>query len=114
MALVPVVPHYRRIEQSRRERIAQLQPGDGLPSDSELCAEFGVSRMTARNAMARLAAEGLIVRQPGRGSFVAPRPVHRRANRLMTFSHEMERQGRVPSSRVSAMRRYANVSRGNS
>lgn len=100
MAIGAVVPHYRRIEQSLRQRIARLQPGDELPSDMELCAEFGVSRMTARNAMQRLAAEGLIVRQPGRGSFVAEPPAHRQANRLMTFTQEMLRTGRTPSSRV--------------
>src|SRR6188472_1573851 len=74
--------------------------GDALPSDAELCTEFGVSRMTARNAMQRLADEGLVMRVPGRGSFVAEPPTHRRADRLLTFSREMERRGRRPRSRV--------------
>lgn len=81
-----------------RERIALLRPGDALPSDSALCAEFGVSRMTARNAMQRLAEEGLVVRKPGSGTFVADSPAHRRADLLMSFSSEMTRRGRVPSS----------------
>lgn len=93
-------PQHRQIEQALRERLASLHPGDRVPSDAELCAEFGVSRMTARHAMQRLAEEGLIRREPGRGTFVARPPAHRRTNRLLTFTQEMTRLGRSPSSRV--------------
>ena len=93
-------PRYRTIEQAIRQRLAKLPPGAELPTDAELCEEFDVSRMTARHAMHRLAQEGLVHRVPGRGTFVGEAPTHRRANSLLSFSNEMRRQGRLPSSRV--------------
>src|SRR4029078_1780656 len=74
-------PQYRQIEQALRERIATLLPAARLPSDAELCAEFGVSRMTARNAMQKLAEDGLISRSPGRGRLAASHAGRTPANR---------------------------------
>jgi GntR family transcriptional regulator len=97
-------PRYYEIEQALRERIESLRPGDPLPSDAMLCREFSVSRMTARNAVQRLAQEGLVRRVPGRGTFVAEPPAHRNADNLLSFSEEMRRRGRRASSELVDLR----------
>lgn len=90
-------PRYFVIEQALRERIATMSAGDPLPSDAMLCREFSVSRMTARNAVQRLAQEGLVDRVPGRGTFVAEPPAHRRADNLLSFTEQMRRRGQAAS-----------------
>jgi GntR family transcriptional regulator len=101
------VPRYYTIEQSLRARIATLDAHAPLPSDAQLCEEFGVSRMTARGAVQRLVQEGLVYRVPGRGTFVAPARATRTASHILSFSDEMRRRGRTPTSRVVEQTRRA-------
>lgn len=46
------------------------KPGDKLPSENELAAQFGVSRVTVRNALQRLSGLGLLETRFGEGSFI--------------------------------------------
>src|SRR6266540_255276 len=61
--------------QALRDQIAHgtLAPGDWLPSEAQLIAEYGISRYAARQAVARLVAEGLVTSVDGKGTYVRPR-----------------------------------------
>jgi len=91
---------YHEIEQWLRERLAELSPGDRIPSEAELADRFGVSRMTARQAVQNLSAEGLVRRRPGSGTFATAPPLHRQAGPLLNFSADMRRRGKNPSSHL--------------
>jgi DNA-binding GntR family transcriptional regulator len=66
------IPEYRRVAGALRATITagELQPGDALPSEAALMAAFGVSRGTARQALADLEGAGLIESHHGKGRFV--------------------------------------------
>lgn len=67
------IPLYRRLEYHLRNQIlsGQLEPGEQMPTQDELVQTYGMSKITVRNALAQLEAEDLIVRSPGRGTFVS-------------------------------------------
>ena len=94
------LPAYQQIEQALSAEIAQLHPGDAIPTEQQLCTRFGVSRMTARAGVARLVERGLLYRVRGSGTFVSRPPVHRQSGRLLSFSEDMHARGLTPSSRI--------------
>ena len=65
-------PPYAQVARGMRERIlsGEYQAGDRLPSEAELCALYGVSRMTVRRAVKLLAQDGVVYTENGRGTFV--------------------------------------------
>jgi GntR family transcriptional regulator, arabinose operon transcriptional repressor len=67
------IPLYIQLRTFVLEQIQQHHwlSGDRLPSENELANQFGVSRITVKNALKTLVKEGLIYRIQGRGSFVA-------------------------------------------
>lgn len=82
---------------------AGLRVGAAIPSERELCARFGVSRMTVRQAVDALVVEGLLERVQGSGTYVAEPKVDLQL-RLVSFGEEMRRRGMAPSARVLAAR----------
>lgn len=89
-------PLYRRIMEAIRTEIAQgrLPPGARVPSEHELVRRFGVARMTANRALKELAAEGLIVRTAGSGTYVADRKLEHSALVVPDIAQEIRASGR--------------------
>ena len=82
--------------------------GEALPSERVLSDALGVSRITARKAIALLVEQGLIRRTQGAGNFIQPR--YDPLSRLSSFSEMLERRGFKPSrngSRARSSRRTA-------
>lgn len=77
----------------------ELLPGDKIASERELCEKFQVSRMTVRQAIDGLVNDGILVRQQGRGTFVAQQKMDLQL-RITSFGQEMRMRGMVPSTRV--------------
>ena len=96
------IPLYHQLQAIVAERISsgEWPPGRQIPSERELCAEFGVSRITVRQALSALTNEGWLARQQGVGTFVAPRRIEQRLNRLTGFTDEMEEHGQPVGARL--------------
>lgn len=94
-----VLKHVRVRDYLRSLVTHELAVGDTIPSERALCERFGVSRMTVRQAVDALVVEGLLAREQGRGTFVAPGKVDLEV-RLASFGEEMARRGMTPSSEV--------------
>ncbi|MCI1219066.1 MAG: GntR family transcriptional regulator [Bifidobacterium sp.] len=63
------IPKYVTVRDNMRERMRGMDPGDQLPTESDLCEQYRVSRITLRHAVEDLIQEGLLVRRQGRGTF---------------------------------------------
>jgi len=96
-----LLPTYYRLERYLREQIlaGALRPGDLIPTKAQFVQQFNTSRVTVRQALTRLAFDGLIERQRGRRTVVAePRLEHRKP--FLSFEEEMEARGAKPTLRL--------------
>lgn len=99
------IPLYHQVANNLRERILSgaWPAGRRIPAEQELTRLYGASRITIRQALANLQQEGLISREPGRGSFVRDPTITAGPRRLTSFTEEMRAHGQVPSSRVLSL-----------
>jgi GntR family transcriptional regulator len=98
-----------RIREDLRERIlgGAWQPHDRVPSESALMAQYGVSRITVRQALGDLESARLIFKVPGKGSFVASAKPFQELGRLQGFAEAMNGMGHETFNRVLALRNVA-------
>ncbi len=73
----------RKVEEAIREK--KLIPGEKLPSEKELCAQFAVSRTALREALRRLSARGLLDIRKGSGIYVTELKIEDAINSLHLF-----------------------------
>jgi GntR family transcriptional regulator len=93
-------PLYVEIAEALRQQARRTPAGQPLPSETELAATFGVSRMTARQAVKALQAEGMVYRVPGAGTFSSGSEKHRAMGQLRSFTSEMSEKGSSVRSQV--------------
>ncbi|MET4577750.1 GntR family transcriptional regulator [Ottowia thiooxydans] len=100
------VPLFAQIKGRLRDDILEkrLPAGQKLPSEAQLQLAFGVSRITVRQALNELQAEGLIETLNGKGSFVTRPAQASRLGMLAGFNEMLRVHGRVASGRTFSVR----------
>ena len=82
--------------------IEGLGVGEAIPSERQLSAELGVSRLTLRAALEELAREGYVVRRRGSGTFVGEPKIAQELT-MTSFTEDMRRRGMEPGSRTLSL-----------
>ncbi len=100
---------YRQIQHRLMEQIrcGVFKPSDPLPSVEEVAARYGVSLMTARQAVRALCDLGVIYSQQGKGTFISHGKVEKNLRRVLSFTEEMKLRGSTSRSRVLSLRKVA-------
>ena len=100
------LPRYFQLKEILRERIrsGEWKPGELIPSERELSEKYGISRMTARQAITDLVNEGIFYREQGKGTFVSQRKITQQLIHLTGFTEDIRARGQRPGTKVlSAM-----------
>lgn len=89
------LPLYVQVKQALVERIQAgvYAVGEKLPTEAELAKEFGVSPATVKQTINALAAEGIVIRRPSQGTFVAGLNPEPGAVPLRSFTEVMRERG---------------------
>lgn len=96
------LPLYYQLMDNILEKIehGELAENDQLPSERELCDTHKVSRTTVRQTMQELEKEGYIYKVHGKGTFVSPKVYNQSLVKFYSFTEEMKKAGKHPSTKV--------------
>lgn len=88
-------PLYLQLKNSLTEAIqsGRYAPGDPVPTETQLCSQYGVSRITVRRAISELQDEGLLEKRHGKGTFVSFRRMETSLVDLAGFSDSYSLMG---------------------
>ena len=78
----------------------ELKEHDKLPSERELCEMYNVSRTTVRQTLQELEKENYIYKKHGKGTYVAPKVIDQSLVKFYSFTEEMKKLNKTPSSKV--------------
>jgi GntR family transcriptional regulator len=98
------VTKQRETRESVLDLIESLSVGDAIPSERQLSADMGVSRLTVRAALDELVREGYLVRRRGAGTFVNAPKVAKASGATNSFTEDMRERGLTPGSRTLELR----------
>ena len=104
MTLQPRVTKQSEARRQVLDLIERLGVGTAIPSERQLSADLGVSRLTLRAALDDLAREGYLVRRRGSGTYIQQPKIAQELT-MTSFSEDMRRRGMVPGSRTLSLAR---------
>lgn len=93
---------YRRVRTALLDLVEGEEIGAAIPPERQLAAEFGVSRVTLRQVIGDLVAEGFLSRKQGSGTFVS-KPKIAQSLTMTSFSEDMRRRGLTPGARTLSL-----------
>ncbi len=103
------VPYYVRVRDHFATMIeaGTLAPGTKLPPERTLAEEFSITRVTVRQALIRMEAEGLMFREERRGWFVSPPRVRYDPTANTSFTESITEQGRAAGTTILSKQQVA-------
>jgi GntR family transcriptional regulator len=98
----PGLPLYLQIKEHLLAKIdAGTWPAQSMiPTESELCEEYSVSKITVREAIKLLVRDGRLSRVAGKGTFIMPQKIEQKLNRFFSFTRWAQQNGLEPASRI--------------